>query len=245
MRYAILSDIHGNLEALDAVLADIQQQSIDRTCCLGDIVGYYPNPNECVGRIQSHVDLCVVGNHDYAALGKIDFRELFTYYACVAMEWTQFHLSQASRDYLSGLPLTESIGDEILLTHSSPDAPEKWEYLFMERDELVANAFGSFRQHICFNAHTHAPIIMMLQGDQIMLYRDWQVKTNPKRQYLVNVGSVGQPRDFDHRASYAIYDSDKREISLQRVIYDFAATQKKVADAGLPKFLALRLAEGR
>ena len=245
MRYALISDIHGNLEALEAVLLDIKKERIDAIYCLGDIVGYYPEPEKCVNLVMKNAKSAITGNHDYAAIGRIDIHNTFTRYACIAMEWTQKHLSRASIAYLADLPLTQVIDKDILLAHSTPSNPDGWAYLFMDSDELVFDAFSSFSQRICFNAHTHYPVIMTLQDDKIILHKEKRIRLVPDQQYLINVGSVGQPRDRDPRSCYAIYDKNMQEVTLKRVEYDYKTTQMKVRKEGLPEFLAQRLKEGR
>jgi predicted phosphodiesterase len=245
MRYALIADIHGNLEALETVLAEIRKENIDEIISLGDLVGYYPNPNECITLIKENAKKSITGNHDYAALGKMDYHNAFTFYACISMEWTQRHLSDESREYLSSLPLTAKIDHTVLLTHSTPARPDKWDYIFMDSDEMVTDAFSSFKQRICFNAHTHFPVIMTLRNDQVILHRANKVKLSHEGQYLINVGSVGQPRDGDSRACYTVYDSHRMEVYIKRVKYNYKVTQKRCREENLPEFLALRLAEGR
>ncbi len=245
MRFAILSDIHGNLEALEAILADVCNESVDRIFCLGDLVGYYANPNECIALIRRAALRTVAGNHDHAALGRIDFQSSFTRYACLAMEWTQGRLNDESKSFLSGLPLILTEDPDLLLTHSTPSRPDQWEYLFEDSEDLLSNAFASFNRRICFHGHTHSPLIMTLENDRIILQREKWIRLRRDRQYLINVGSVGQPRDGDPRSGYAIYDQELDEIRLKRVGYDLETTQAKVEKAGLPAFLGMRLEKGR
>lgn len=243
MRYAIISDIHGNAEALQAVLSDIAKQSIDSIFCLGDIVGYYPDPEKCIDLITREVDFCVAGNHDYAAIGRIDTQN-FTYYAYAAMEWTKLNLSDRSKEYLASLPLTVE-RDTMFFTHSSPSNPQDWVYVFPDSEETVFEAFNSLVYPLNFIGHTHWPSIMIQEEDRIILHPEHTIHLSDTHNYLVNVGSVGQPRDFDSRSSYAIYDTDAAAISLVRVEYDFRVTQKKIREKHLPLFLAERLEKGR
>jgi predicted phosphodiesterase len=243
MRYAVLSDIHGNVEALQAVLKDIKTRSIDSIICLGDIVGYYPDPERCIELVQEHVDDCVAGNHDYAAINRIDI-QTFTYYAYAAMEWTRNHLSDKAKEFLATLPLTIE-KDGIFITHSSPSNPHDWIYVFPDSEDAVFEAFNSLVFRLNFIGHTHWPSIMIQEDDKIILHSDHSIKLDSKNFYLINVGSVGQPRDFDSRCCYAVYDTDRKDISLVRVPYDYTITQRKILDNNLPAFLAQRLEKGK
>jgi predicted phosphodiesterase len=243
MRYAIISDIHGNVEALEAVLADIKKRNIDSIVCLGDIVGYYPDPEACVELVKKNVDFCVAGNHDYAAIEKIDI-QTFTYYAFVAMEWTRNNISDNAKKFLSSLPLSlERNG--IYFTHSSPSSTQDWIYVFPDSEEAVFEAFNSLTHRLNFIGHTHWPSIMIQEDDKIILYSEHTITLNGQNFYLINVGSVGQPRDFDSRSCYAVYDSKTEEVSLIRVPYDYTITQKKIIEKNLPVFLAQRLEKGK
>jgi len=243
MRYAVISDIHGNLEALQAVLNDIHTRSIDSIIFLGDIVGYYPDPEECVELVSREVDHCVAGNHDYAAIGRIDTQN-FTYYAYTAMEWTKKNISDRAMEYLKSLPLTVTL-ESMFFTHSSPSNPQDWSYVFPDSEETVFEAFNSLVHPLNFIGHTHWPSIMIQQEDRIILHSEHTISVADGRYYLVNVGSVGQPRDFDSRSCYAICNTDSRTIELVRVAYDFTITQRKIRQMHLPQFLAERLEKGR
>ncbi|HEX3020084.1 MAG TPA: metallophosphoesterase family protein [Chitinispirillaceae bacterium] len=243
MKYAMISDIHGNLEALIAVLNDIRGKSVDSIICLGDIVGYYPDPERCVELIRENVDLCVAGNHDYAAIGKIDTQN-FTFHAFAAMEWTKQNISSIAQEYLSSLPLTIE-KDEMFFTHSSPSNPQEWVYVFPDSEDAVFEAFNSLVHPLNFIGHTHWPSILIQDEEKIILHSDHRIEIDKDNYYLINVGSVGQPRDFDSRSCYAIYDSETSEINLFRVNYDYRETQKKIRENHLPLFLAERLEKGR
>ena len=243
MRYAIISDIHGNVEALQAVLGDIKTRSVDTIVCLGDIVGYYPDPEQCVSLVREHADFCVAGNHDYAAINRIDI-QTFTYYALVAMEWTRSNISEDAKKFLASLPLTIE-RDGLYFTHASPSNSQDWIYVFPDSEEAVFEAFNSLVHWLNFIGHTHWPSIMIQEDDKIILNSEHRIALNAKNYYLVNVGSVGQPRDFDSRSCYAIYDSDSRDLSLVRVPYDYTITQRKILAKNLPRFLAQRLEKGK
>lgn len=243
MRYAIISDIHGNLEALQAVLNDINGRAIDQILCLGDIVGYYPDPESCIDLVKEKCSFCVAGNHDYAAIGRIDTQN-FTYYAFAAMEWTKQNISLKADEFLGSLPLTIE-KDNMFLTHSSPSNPQDWAYVFPDSEEAVFEAFNSLTFPLNFIGHTHWPSIMIQEDDRIILHAEHTIKIDKQNFYLVNVGSVGQPRDFDSRSSYCVYDSETFDITIYRIPYDYTVTQKKIKDSRLPLFLSERLEKGR
>ena len=243
MKYAVISDIHGNLEALNAVLKDIKRRGADVIVCLGDIVGYYPDPRRCIELVKSNAKHSVAGNHDYAVMGKTD-TSCFTYFAYSALEWTKQHLTESDKAFLNTLPLTVEL-DGLSFTHASPRDPEKFSYVFPDNEYSVFEAFSCLTQPITFIGHTHWPSVMVQEGDKIILQSSSRVEIKEGNIYLVNVGSVGQPRDFDNRSCYAIYDSEAKEVELHRVAYNYKVTQKKIRDNGLHTFLAERLEKGR
>lgn len=243
MRYAVISDIHGNVEALHAVLGDIDRRNVDGIVCLGDVVGYYPDPEMCVSIVRERAAHCIAGNHDYAAIGRIDTRN-FTYYAFIAMEWTKENISVQSADFLRELPLSLELGG-VFFTHSSPVKPEEWSYIFPDSDDAIFEAFGGLHHKVNFIGHTHWPSIMIQDNEKIVLHNEHSIKINGNYSYLINVGSVGQPRDSDPRSCYGIYDSGNGEYTEVRVPYDFTSTQKKIVENHLPLFLAERLEKGR
>lgn len=241
MRYAILSDIHGNLEALRAVLADAGDRA-DAFLCLGDIVGYGADPGACIELVAERCQLVVGGNHEHAVAGRIDLN-WFNPYARAAAEWTHDRLDDDQRAWLGSLPLVSEAGDATLV-HASPAHPEEWEYLVSAEDGFAA--LGAFTTRLCFVGHSHLPG-MWVQGSWGREHEAGAVKVSidPGCRYIINVGSVGQPRDHDPRAAYALWDVEGRTLAIQRVAYDLAAARAKIVAAGLPRFLADRLAEGR
>ncbi len=243
MRYAIISDIHGNLEALQSVLNDIESRDIDIIICLGDIVGYYPDPELCVELTKRHAAYSVAGNHDFAGIGRIDTKH-FTYYAFEAMEWTKKNLSEESKEYLSLLPMTIKM-DGMLLTHSSPSHPYNFTYIFPNSDTAIHEAFSSMVYKLNFIGHSHWPFIMTQVDNRITRHSGDAVEIYDDNYYLINVGSIGQPRNQDPRSSYAIYDTDEPKVYLINVEYDYTVTQQKIIDNNLPHFLAERLSQGR
>jgi diadenosine tetraphosphatase ApaH/serine/threonine PP2A family protein phosphatase len=240
VRYAVLSDIHGNLEALRAVLADAAAQA-DDVLCLGDVVGYGADPAPCVDLVGARARAVVGGNHEHAVTGQMDLG-WFNPHARAAAQWTRAHLDADCTAYLAALPLTATVEDATLV-HASPRQPWEWEYLVTEDDGLAA--FGAFDTRVCFVGHSHVPAMWSL-GSSGPDYTGGEVdiSLDAGRRYIVNVGSVGQPRDRDTRAAYALWDLDARRITVRRVPYDIAAARAKIKEAGLPRFLADRLAAG-
>ena len=243
MRHAFVADIHANLEAFQAVLADINLQKIDRIYCLGDIVGYGADPSRCLALVRELSRHTVAGNHDYAAAGKIPC-DLFNEYARAAIFWTRDHLSEEERTWLGELPLV--VHEEAFsLTHSSLDRPEDFSYI-----DTLAEAsacFAVMQKPLCLIGHSHVPVIFFeLAPNSEPTYELNVERPIPVRgKMIVNVGSVGQPRDEDPRAAYCIYDTDSQTMTIRRVTYDVAAAANKVRAAGLPELLAFRLGIGR
>ncbi len=241
MRYAILSDVHGNLEALSAVLADARDRT-DAVLCLGDVVGYGADPAACVDLVADTCERVVAGNHERAVTGQLAL-DWFNPWARTAAEWTRGQLSRDASAWLAALPLVQDLADATLV-HASPASPEEWEYLVSAEDGFAA--FGAFLTRVCFVGHSHVPRAWA-QGswghDHDL--RPSTVSLDAGCRYIVNVGSVGQPRDRDPRAAYAVWDLDRRQVEIRRVAYDVAAARTKILRAGLPKTLAERLVEGR
>ncbi len=245
MRFGIFSDVHSNLEALEEVLSFYKKERLQSFICLGDIVGYGPNPNECIQRIVSLKKVQVIaGNHDYAVVG---LKELtwFNDLASRSLVWTKRHLTEENRNYLMRLP---RLIDHSLFTlaHGSPRDPID-EYLLTARQYLDNVEF--FRTAVCFVGHTHLPCVFYADSlgiIQIKPLAEGEVfKIDPLAHTIVNVGSVGQPRDGDPRAACAIYDSDSKEVKIIRLKYNIDATQQKMRQASLPLYLSERLSYGR
>ena len=240
MRIAILSDIHSNGDALGAVLEHTRANGIDSWWCLGDIVGYGAEPNLVVDRVRELGATCVAGNHDWAACGLVSTR-LFNRHAAFAAEWTARNTSPENLEWLKSLPLVER-RENTLLVHATPSAPEEWNYCMLIEDALLE--MDAFTEPLCVVGHSHYPGVFEKDGEDIRYTRAPQLRLRPGRQYLVNVGSVGQPRDGDPRAAYATYDTESGLLEHVRVNYDVEAAQAKILAAGLPAFLATRLAAG-
>lgn len=249
MRYLIISDIHANLVALDAVLADADLATIDEVWCLGDTVGYGPNPNECVERVRElAASRCLVGNHDYAALDLIDISD-FNPEARRAVLWTREQLTPESVAFLEKLPgRIDNVAERFTLAHGSPRHPI-WEYILSP--SVAAENFSAFETQFCLVGHTHQPVIFRQddQSDDVQMLQPALNVPLPIAQangvrFIINPGSVGQPRDGDPRASYALYDDETGALTYRRVAYDIAETQARMSKAGLPERLIARLDYG-
>lgn len=242
MHCLIISDIHANLVALETVLADTPP--FDMVWCLGDLVGYGPNPNECVDRIQDFPHVCLAGNHDWAALGKLDLRS-FNTDARTANLWTRAELTPDARDYLNELP-THLERDGFYLAHASPREPV-WEYI-LDANVAYAN-FAHFSTPVCLIGHTHVPVVFALDEQQRRCDLILSPLPNPVRlgqkRMIINPGSVGQPRDGDPRASYAMLDLENMTWEFRRVAYPVEITQERMRARGLPWRLIERLEMGR
>ena len=241
MKTLLISDIHANLTALEAVLADAGP--VEAVWCLGDLVGYGPDPNECVVRVAALPNLrCVMGNHDAAALRQIEV-DAFNPEARAALLWTQERLSAANLTFLESLPEMIEV-DQITLVHGSPRQPV-WEYLLDTRTATIN--FDYFETLYCFVGHTHLPVIYYLPDDQRMAHlivpeNTTQVTLAPRA--IINPGSVGQPRDRDPRAAYALLDMEDYTWEWHRVAYDIPSVQERMHQAKLPERHIVRLAAG-
>ena len=240
MRYAILSDIHGNLDALESVLADSEEQSIDQYICLGDVVGYGPEPAECLYTLQKHGATIVAGNHDFAVAQKMNI-DTFNLLAKTATLWTRAALDQKDIDYLANLPLVVEF-DDFEIVHGTLYSPELFDYVQTSYDAHLA--MQRMQRPLCFIGHSHIPVAFT-EGDFISYSLDPLLTIDPDGHVIVNVGSVGQPRDRDPRSCYAIYDDAPRTVELRRVEYDVNAVVDKICQAGLPEPLGERLRVGR
>ncbi len=240
MRVVVFSDVHANLTALEAVLRDAGPA--DAYWCLGDLVGYGPDPEACVARVGALPNLrCVLGNHDAAVLGKISIN-WFNAEAQKLIVWTQGHLSAESMAFLNSLP-EQTVFDDVTLVHGSPRAPVT-EYLLSV--ELAARAFQHFETDFCFVGHTHQPVRWQYTRGVITGYTaEPGVSCVLQPRAILNPGSVGQPRDGDPRAAYALYDTETHLWTWRRVPYDVATVQAKMYHLGLSRINAERLALGR
>jgi predicted phosphodiesterase len=228
MRFAIFGDVHANLEALEAVLADARDMGVTHFACLGDVVGYNASPHECVARLRELGCPVVKGNHDHEA--SIDTEMIgINPRALAALKWTRWHLTDEDRAWLRGLPMVLQRFD-FTLVHASLGAPERWAYVLNGFDAL--SGFDYQFTPVCFIGHTHLPRVY-IQAATVTVEDFDTIRLEHGCKYLINVGSVGQPRDGDWRAAYAVYDYDQREVSLRRVPYDIEAARQKCREAGL------------
>ncbi len=229
MRIAFISDIHGNLEALERTLEKIHELEPDRIYCLGDIVGYGPYPNECVTLVREQCTAVVQGNHDSGVIGRTSLDD-FNSYGRAAIEWTTQRITRAHRQYLESLPLILMEGN-LTLVHASPNKPDDWMYVVTWPQ--AKDAFAAFKSRLCFIGHTHRPLII---GEDQSL--DAFQKTG---RFLINVGSVGQPRDGFKEASFGFLDTRAWTCEIIRVPYNIERTAEAIMKAGLPEYLARRL----
>lgn len=240
MRFAIFGDIHANLHALQTVLADAREQKCTHFVCMGDVVGYNAFPHECLDIVRQLECPVVKGNHDEQASMMGD-QEGFNPLAEEAMNWTRERLTREEKEWLRALRMQRQVRD-FTIVHATLDTPHKWGYVFNQLD--AAASFSYQHTAVCFIGHTHSPKAYIRDGSVRTVPLD-VLSLEPGKKYLVNVGSVGQPRDGDWRSAYCIYDTDNREIQLRRLEYDLAGAQQAIIAAGLPKRLADRLAVGR
>ena len=240
MRYAIIADIHSNLEALRVVLEDGKNQKCTHWVCLGDVVGYNANPKECLDIIRDMGMPCVKGNHDEYCSSETNL-EGFNPHAAEAIQWTRQQLTEEDRQWLKDLKYIRLVAS-FQIVHATLDGPQRWGYVF---DRLAAAASFTYQNTaVCFFGHTHVPVAFirdsMVRGGTYSKF-----KVEPGKKYFVNVGAIGQPRDNNPKAAYVVYDLDESTIELRRLEYDIATAQKKILDAGLPPRLAERLAFGK
>jgi predicted phosphodiesterase len=242
MIYGIIADIHANLEALEAVLASLS--GVDQIVCAGDIVGYGPSPKECIALMRERNIACTAGNHDKAAIKELS-TQWFNSNARLAIEWTEAQLNESDRAYLKELPLRLELEDLEIVHGSLRDPLEEYIYSREEADASIK----LMQKPLCFVGHTHQPLYIGLKPsgayDGRGISKNDQVFLKHYIKTIINPGSVGQPRDGDFRASFGIYDSEKKEFTLHRAEYDILAVQGKMKACGLPAHLIERLAIGR
>jgi len=241
MRYGIIADIHGNFQALEATLGTLSKEKIDKYLCLGDIVGYGASPEECIARIKELNPGIVAGNHDWASVGLFDI-SYFNPEARDTLLWTKKNLKDEDRQYLKELKLIHK-QDDLTLVHGSVVRPEEFKYI---RDVSSAErAFSLLETRICFVGHTHRPIVFIQKDKDCIVSSKEKLHIEPKQCYIVNAGSVGQPRDGNPKGRYVVYDTDKEELETKSVSYDIKTAQEKIIKAGLPRMLAERLRFGK
>jgi diadenosine tetraphosphatase ApaH/serine/threonine PP2A family protein phosphatase len=239
--FVIISDVHANLEALLAVKKRVERIAPDRIIFLGDAVGYGAAPNECIDVLREFAAVMIAGNHDFGAVGLTDTR-LFNPIAREAIDWTAGVLTAGNVKFLKQLPLSHTEGSDIRAVHATPFEPENWHYILSPNHALAE--FDHFDETICFIGHSHQPVIFELKDSETIVTRTDAMRLEKTRRYIVNVGSIGQPRDHDPRACFCIYDQDAGEVKIERVEYDIDGAKKRILDAGLPPVLANRLTWG-
>jgi diadenosine tetraphosphatase ApaH/serine/threonine PP2A family protein phosphatase len=241
MRVAVISDVHGNARALEAVLAALEQADTDALWCLGDTVGYGARPNECCALVGSAADLSLAGNHDLVVAGVLGLEE-FSHDAAAAARWSRVQLDDAARSWLSGLePQARAEGLE--LYHGSPRDPV-WEYVLSEYAAVAA--LEATTSPAVLVGHSHVALAIAVADGAVVggLAPSGSSVSFAERRWLLNPGSVGQPRDGDPRAAYLVLDLERRLVEFHRVDYDVAGTQSEIREAGLPETLAARLERG-
>lgn len=232
MRIAVISDVHSNLEALTSAFEAMESRRVDEVVCLGDTVGYGANPNECLGLIRARCSVILQGNHDAAAID-LSVANQFTLNAQLSAIWTLGALLEENKIFLRDLPQMKPQGD-LLFSHASPFEPEEWHYVISEFD--TREAFEAFTEKICFIGHSHIPVIFSGREKVPAVERSGR--------FIVNVGSVGQPRDGNPHLSFGIFDTNAWSYENIRVGYDVEAAAQKIRKAGLPRSLAERLYKG-
>jgi len=243
MRIGIFSDIHSNLEALKVALTFLSKQKVGQYLFVGDLVGYGANPNECIDLVKKLKCFSVAGNHDYGVLSRIDI-ENFNDAAKQAIVWTKKELNPTSKVFLETFTIQNHFRN-FLLVHSTPHLPDSWEYMFTLKQ--AQNEFKFFKEQICITGHSHCPFIVEKDETKNEFKRitEPRFKIKEKFRYLINVGSIGQPRDGDARNCVALFDTKTNYFELYRLEYDIKLAQKKIIDAGLPPAFAYRLADGK
>lgn len=240
MRTGILGDIHSNLSALEAVLRRFEVDGVERILSVGDIVGYGARPRECIERVRAAGAIVVKGNHDAACVGELDMR-YFNAHAREALRWTQTVLDESDMRWLASLPLVADLED-CCVGHGTYHHPELFDYIQSPSD--ADPSLEVMKVPVCFVGHTHVPVTLLRLEDDpnhTAYTLDPEIDLADVRRALINVGSVGQPRDEDPRAAYGLYDSDERRAWIRRVSYDIADEAKRIRAAGLPEVLAKRL----
>lgn len=240
MKYGIISDVHANLEALLAVKESLEKDGVEEVIFLGDAVGYGANPNEVVEILSDWVKIFIAGNHDMAAVGFTDIT-YFNPYARQAILWTEKQLSFRNQAFLKSLPYVIKRGNNTFV-HASLEEPKRWHYI-LSADKALWN-FRLLDTPICFIGHSHCPLIFACHKNQVVVTTDKKVLLEDSKKYIVNVGSVGQPRDENPMAAYALLDTESKSIEIKRVPYNLILTQQKMRRVNLPSYLIERLTWG-
>lgn len=241
MKYIIISDVHANMQAFEAVISSFPEKKDHRIVHAGDIVGYGADPNACVDLLKSLEADSVIGNHDAAAIGRTGL-EKFNSHAVEAMHWTREELTMPACKYLATLPYVHE-EDNFKVVHGTLHDPEEFKYMLTGSDAM--RTFQILDKKICFVGHSHIPGIFILRKDKVYEMSKSEIILEKEAKYIVNVGSIGQPRDNDNRACYCVYDQDNNRISFNRVEYNVTEASDRIIRSGLPRVLADRLLYGR
>lgn len=241
VKYGLISDIHGNLPALEAVLNELNSRGVQKFACGGDIVGYGAEPSKCIKIIRDLDCVTIAGNHDWAVVNLIN-PDLFNIYARSAVFWTLQNLSKSELEYLKNLPLRAFL-DDFEISHGTVNEPENFDYIQSLED--AQKSFDEMQKNLCFLGHSHVPIAFFEMDNTVSYSLESKIKIDDQVKTIINVGSVGQPRDENPLASCALFDTETKEVEIIRVEYDIDVTAKSIIDAGLPKILAFRLYEGK
>jgi predicted phosphodiesterase len=240
MRYGIFADVHSNLEALEAVINAYKNEHIDHYLCAGDVIGYAADPGECIEKIKALSAISVAGNHDWAAVDLFS-ADYFNPLARQAVLWTRDNLGDDNKRFLKSLKLLYK-SEHFVMVHGTLNNPGDFNY--MNDGYMAEETFKLLDADICFLGHTHvAGVFVKDKNNRISYLKESDIKEDNK--YIVNVGSVGQPRDGNPKAAYCIYDTDRRKVKIKRIGYDIETAARRIIKAGLPRFLADRLAVGR
>lgn len=242
MRLAFISDVHANLEALTAVMRDMEEQHIEKVFFLGDAVGYGADPNKCIRLIHNLCEIKLLGNHDYVALG-LENPTQFNLMARQSILWTQSELKRKSIEIMSDFEM-DAVFLDYFLVHATPENPSEWGYM-LTVEEATRN-FDAFTQDFCFVGHSHIPAVFCRRPDgrvEIFAEQSWQAESDCR--YIVNVGSVGQPRDGNPYACYLMAQTEDNSFEYRRIPYELETAQIKMKKARLPEFLITRLANGK
>jgi predicted phosphodiesterase len=242
VRYGIFGDIHGNLHALEAVLEAYQDESIDAYLCTGDLVGYGANPRECIAQIKETCQEVVAGNHDFAVCEKLAL-DFFNSYAKTAVLWTREQLEPEDIEYLRHMKLTATVDEFTTVSHATIYDAHAFDYIQTQYDAHLS--LQELSTTCGFVGHSHIPIAFYLRDGTVNWTMEPDLDLDGIEKALVNVGSVGQPRDENPDAAYSIYDTEKGTIRLKRVPYDIDGAVKAIDDAGLPRILGERLRLGK
>jgi len=245
VRVAVVSDVHSNWEALSVVLGHVSYQDVAQIWCLGDLVGYNADPDACVEAIRQSCSIVIGGNHDGAVAGNFE-PDYFNSVAREAVMWTRRVMKRDNLNYLKRLGSARAVDQHVLLVHGAPTDPDVYVFGAEQAMEELEFLERTLKKRICFFGHTHVPV--MYSKDERGRFRssegEGKIRLSPNEFYLINPGSVGQPRDGDPRASYLIFDFEEFSVEWFRLSYDIPACQDKILEAGLPEFLAQRLARG-